>query len=67
LLPRIERGIAELGVIVAPGTFFGEPSAFRLGFTSDAGKLEEGLGRLARALELPNQNATGPGADRGRS
>lgn len=52
VLPRIERGIRELGVIAAPGAFFGEPSAFRLGWTLDAKKLGEGLSRLARALEL---------------
>jgi aspartate/methionine/tyrosine aminotransferase len=52
-LPRIERGIRELGVIAAPGTFFGEPSALRLGWTTASEKLEPGLERLGRALELP--------------
>lgn len=52
LLPQIERGIRELGVITAPGSFFGEPSAFRLGWTSDVKKLPEALTRLAKALEL---------------
>lgn len=52
LLPKIERGIRELGVIAAPGVFFGDPSAFRLGWTLDGKKLAEGLSRLAKALEL---------------
>jgi aspartate/methionine/tyrosine aminotransferase len=52
LLPKIERGVAELGVIVAPGTFFGEPSAFRLGWTLDSKKLPKALSLLAKALEL---------------
>lgn len=52
LLPKIERGIRELGVIAAPGAFFGEASAFRLGWTTDGKKLGEGLSRLAKALEL---------------
>ncbi len=52
LLPKVERGIQELGVITAPGVFFGDPSAFRLGWTSDAKKLREALTRLSKALEL---------------
>lgn len=52
LRPKIERGIRDLGVIAAPGAFFGEPSAFRLGWTTDGKKLAEGLSRLAKALEL---------------
>jgi aspartate/methionine/tyrosine aminotransferase len=52
LLPKIEKGITELGVLVAPGCFFGEPSAFRLGWTTKAPDVNEGLTRLARALGL---------------
>jgi aspartate/methionine/tyrosine aminotransferase len=52
-LPAIERGIQELGVIAAPGVFFGEPSALRLGWTAASDKIEEGLRRLARALGIP--------------
>jgi len=52
---------------VAPGTFFGQPSAFRLGFTSDAAKLEEALDRLARALELPNAPSTAARSEGGAS
>lgn len=55
LLPKIERGIRELGVITAPGGFFGEPGAFRLGWTSELKKLPEGLNRLAKALELESR------------
>ncbi|MFO0567867.1 MAG: pyridoxal phosphate-dependent aminotransferase [Polyangiaceae bacterium] len=52
LLPKIEAGIRSFGVLTAPGSFFGVPSAFRLGFTCDRKKLGEGLSRLAKALEL---------------
>jgi aspartate/methionine/tyrosine aminotransferase len=50
--PRIEQGIREHGVIVAPGAFFGQPSAFRLGWAGDGEKLEAALELLARALDL---------------
>jgi aspartate/methionine/tyrosine aminotransferase len=52
LLRPIERAIAEHKVIVAPGTFFGESSAFRLGWTTKHADVEPGLDLLARALEL---------------
>ncbi|MBK7578642.1 MAG: pyridoxal phosphate-dependent aminotransferase [Myxococcales bacterium] len=52
LLPLIEQGIREHGVLAAPGTFFGDESAFRLGWTTDKKKLAEGLTRLAKALQL---------------
>jgi aspartate/methionine/tyrosine aminotransferase len=52
LLRPIERAIAEHKVIVAPGTFFGETSAFRLGWTTKRADVEPGLDLLARALEL---------------
>jgi aspartate/methionine/tyrosine aminotransferase len=52
LLPLIERGIASSGVIVSPGEFFGEPSAFRISWTTSARALERGLELLAEVLEL---------------
>lgn len=52
VLPLIERGAKELGVLAAPGKFFGEPSAFRLSWTADRPTVAEGLGHLATALEL---------------
>jgi aspartate/methionine/tyrosine aminotransferase len=54
LLPRLERGVRELGVIAAPGSFFGEPAALRLGWTCDISVLDEGLSRLGRALGDPS-------------
>jgi aspartate/methionine/tyrosine aminotransferase len=52
LMPRLERGITEHGVVVAPGSFFGDPSAFRLGWAGDGEKLEAALQILAQVLEL---------------
>lgn len=52
LLPLIEAGIAERGVIVSPGAFFGDPAAFRMSWTSDLETLGVGLLELARALRL---------------
>lgn len=52
LLPLLERAAAERGVIVSPGEFFREPTAFRLSWTAPAEVLEPGLGELAAALEL---------------
>ncbi len=54
-LSELSASIRELGVITAPGGFFGEPSAFRLGWTSELKKLPEGLNRLAKALELESR------------
>lgn len=51
-LARIERGLAEHGVLVSPGEFFGEPGAFRLGWSASPAIVEQGLARLARVLEL---------------
>jgi aspartate/methionine/tyrosine aminotransferase len=48
---RIERGIAEHGVIAAPGSFFGVPNGFRISWSIDGAKLDEGLARLDRVLE----------------
>jgi aspartate/methionine/tyrosine aminotransferase len=52
LLPLIERGIESSGVIVSPGEFFGDPSAFRISWTTSARALERGLELLAEVLEL---------------
>lgn len=52
LLEPIQRGIADHQVVVAPGTFFGESSAFRLGWTTNFTDVATGLGLLARALDL---------------
>jgi aspartate/methionine/tyrosine aminotransferase len=45
----IERGAVEHGVLVAPGSFFGL-RGFRLAWSIDANKLDEGLERLARVI-----------------
>jgi aspartate/methionine/tyrosine aminotransferase len=52
LRERIERGIAERGVIVAPGEFFGDPSAFRLSWSTHPEALREGLKQLEAVLKL---------------
>ncbi|MFO0663823.1 MAG: pyridoxal phosphate-dependent aminotransferase [Polyangiaceae bacterium] len=52
LRASIERGFREHGVIVAPGSFFGDPSGFRLSWAAPYEKLEESLERLTRALSL---------------
>ena len=52
LLPLIEQGIAERGVIVSPGAFFGDPTAFRMSWTSDLETLGVGLEELGRALQV---------------
>jgi len=52
LRPVIERAVREQNVIVAPGVFFGEPSAFRLRYGAvPLDELREGLIRLGRALD----------------
>lgn len=51
LTPRIERGVRDQGVIVAPGAFFGVPNAFRLAWSIDETKLDEALARLARVMD----------------
>ncbi len=50
LIERLERGAREHGVVVAPGEFFGEPSAFRLAWNLPAADLPEALLRLELAL-----------------
>ncbi len=52
LLPLIEQGIAERGVIVSPGAFFGDPTALRMSWASDLETLGVGLEELAKALRL---------------
>lgn len=50
--PLVERAVSEHGVIVSPGEFFGEAAAFRLSWSNRSEVLQEGLERLARALDL---------------
>lgn len=40
----------DYALLVAPGEYFGLPGHFRIGFGSDPGMLNEGLGRLHKAL-----------------
>ena len=54
LRPAIERAVRDEQVIVAPGSFFGAPSGFRLRYGAmPKATLEEGLVRLGRALDRP--------------
>jgi aspartate/methionine/tyrosine aminotransferase len=50
LTARIERGIAERGVIVAPGAFFGVPNGFRLAWAIEGAKMDEALERLGGVI-----------------
>ncbi|MGO8994727.1 MAG: pyridoxal phosphate-dependent aminotransferase [Polyangiaceae bacterium] len=50
LTEGIERSARSSGVLVAPGSFFGFPNAFRLSWSIDAMKLDAGLDRLGEAL-----------------
>jgi aspartate/methionine/tyrosine aminotransferase len=50
LTEAIERGARERGVLVAAGSFFGVPNGFRLAWSIDGEKLDDGLERLGRAL-----------------
>ena len=48
---RLARELWErFGVLVAPGEYFGIPGYIRIGFGTDPAELDEGLGRLHRAL-----------------
>ncbi len=47
---RIERGIRDHGVVVAPGAFFGVPNAFRLAWSIDGDKLDDALARLGEVF-----------------
>jgi aspartate/methionine/tyrosine aminotransferase len=48
--PAIEMGIERHDVVVAPGVFFGIPSAFRIGWSLPENMLSEALDRLDRLL-----------------
>lgn len=50
LRPLIERVCDEEGAVVAPGAFFGEPAAMRIGCGAPAEVLEAGLSVLTRRL-----------------
>jgi aspartate/methionine/tyrosine aminotransferase len=50
LTPRIEAAATGRQVLVAPGSFFGMPDAFRIAWSISGDRLEEALGRLAEAL-----------------
>jgi aspartate/methionine/tyrosine aminotransferase len=51
LLPVLEAGAKEHGVLVSAGTFFGIPNGFRLSWASLGGaELDEALARLGRVL-----------------
>jgi aspartate/methionine/tyrosine aminotransferase len=52
LTPAIERAAEQRQVLVAAGSFFGLPDAFRIAWSLPGELLDEGLGRLAEALEL---------------
>jgi aspartate/methionine/tyrosine aminotransferase len=47
----VERLLTEYDTLVVPGHFFGAPDHFRIGYGMDAGVLEEGLARLALAID----------------
>ncbi len=51
LLPALEAGARNLGVLVAAGTFFGAPTGFRLSWATLGGpELDEALTRLGSLL-----------------
>ncbi len=52
LTQLIEAAARDREVLVAPGAFFGVPNAFRIAWSAPLDRLEEGLGRLAEALEV---------------
>ena len=51
LTARIERGIRDYGVVVAPGGFFGVPNAFRLAWSIEEAKIDEALALLAHVVD----------------
>lgn len=51
LTARIERGVRDHGVAVAPGAFFGVPNGFRIAWSCDESKLDDALDRLARVVD----------------
>ncbi len=50
LTPLIEEAARDRHVLVAPGAFFGVPNGFRLSWSIEAHRLDEGLARLSEAL-----------------
>ncbi|WP_049983177.1 aminotransferase class I/II-fold pyridoxal phosphate-dependent enzyme [Halorubrum sp. BV1] len=55
--------VAEASVVLAPGTLFGFPDRFRIGFGLPTAELEEGLGRVDRVIdERQEGTATNGGA-----
>jgi aspartate/methionine/tyrosine aminotransferase len=52
LTSAIERAARQRQVLVAAGSFFGLPDAFRIAWSLPSELLDEGLERLAEALEL---------------
>lgn len=52
LTDTIERATVDHGVLVAAGSFFDVPNGFRLSWSIAGDKLDEGLARLARALNV---------------
>lgn len=59
LVPVIERGALEHGVLVAPGAFFGAPEGFRLAWSIDRARLAAALERLERVFPAPGAAARG--------
>jgi len=51
--PLLEAAERDRDVLVAPGTFFGVPNGFRIGWSAPVNLLDEGLARLADALRQP--------------
>lgn len=49
------RLLADFGLLVAPGEYFGAPGHIRIGFGADNPQFERGLERLAGALEAIRQ------------
>jgi len=52
LTTALERAATEREVLVAPGSFFGVPGGFRIAWSKPLPELDEGLARLAAALDL---------------
>lgn len=50
LTERVLRGAKEHDVLVAPGSFFGDPARFRLGWSMGVERLPDALARLDRVL-----------------
>lgn len=51
LTEAIERAARDVGVLVAPGSFFGVPNGFRLAWSIEGDYLDEGLRRLANVVD----------------